>query len=128
LYTCLLSVLHTKYNYILSYCQLFYSAKKTQKIKNERDFKKSVHVIVFISYVPVFIQDVTVITGFAFIKGKQHNDDINFDLSKEGRVMEKFLQKLIEGMEYYAKSYTISGNQNLSRHTSSQSSSNKKRD
>lgn len=28
--------------------------------------------------------------------------------------MEKFLQKLIEGMEYYAKSYTISGNHNLS--------------
>jgi hypothetical protein len=41
--------------------------------------------------------------------------------------MEKFLQKLIEGMEYYAKSYTISGNQNLSSRTS-QSSSNKKKD
>ena len=128
MYTCLLSILHTKYNYILRYCQLFYSAIITQKIKNERNYKKSVHVIVFISYVPVFIQDVTVITGFAFIKGKQHNNDINFDLSKEGRVMEKFLQKLIEGMEYYAKSYTISGNQNLSSRTSSQSSSNKKKE
>ncbi|HWJ76676.1 MAG TPA: hypothetical protein VNR61_01190 [Niallia sp.] len=37
--------------------------------------------------------------------------------------MEKFLQKLIEGMEYYAKSYTISGNYNLSSSKSFQSSS-----
>jgi hypothetical protein len=32
--------------------------------------------------------------------------------------MKKFLEKLIEGMENYAKSYTISGNQNLSSPTS----------
>jgi hypothetical protein len=38
--------------------------------------------------------------------------------------MGNFFQKLIEGMEYYAKSFTITGNADLSS-TSFQSSSNK---
>ncbi len=42
--------------------------------------------------------------------------------------MEKFLQKLIEGMEYYAKSYTISGNHNLSSSKSFRSSSKKEKE
>jgi hypothetical protein len=37
-----------------------------------------------------------------------------------------FLQKLIEGMEYYAKSFTISGNADLSS-TSYQPGSNKQK-
>jgi hypothetical protein len=53
-------------------------------IKTIRDFEKSTHVIVFISDVPVFIRNATVIIDFAFIKWKKDNDYINFVHTKEG--------------------------------------------